>query len=294
VAAVRDDRFPFDQSRAQFHIDSLDEIPGLVRRGARQIKAAFFDVDGTLVAMGSHMIPESTRRAVDRLRDRGIRVLLSTGRHVLEIEEDHMLPGLAFDGAVWLNGQLCELDGQVVKKNRIPGEQLRILKEFLETRRCSCIFLEKDAIYCNFVNERLRREQEKVGTSIPVVRNMEDLEEREIFQAIPFIDQEEEQELLKLLSGCRITRWGEGVVDLIAESGGKAQGILALCAAMGIGPEEIIAFGDGENDADMLEMAGIGVAMGESVESAKEAADYVTDRLEQDGIWNALVYFGIV
>ncbi len=294
VAALRDERFPFDQSRAQFHMDSLDEIPGLLRRGMRKIKAVFFDVDGTLAAMGSHRIPESTRRALSELRERKVRVLLSTGRHALEIEEENILPGLTFDGAVWLNGQLCELDGQVVQKNKIPKDQLKILKKFLETYRCSCIFLEKDIIYCNFVNDRLCREQEKIGTSIPDVRSIEDLEEREILQAIPFIDREEEQELLKLLSGCRITRWGEGVVDLIAESGGKAQGILALCAAMGIGPEEIIAFGDGENDADMLKMAGIGIAMGESVEAAIEAADYVTDGLEQDGIRKALVYFGVI
>lgn len=294
VAALRDERFSFDQSRAQLHIDSLDEIPALVRRGARDIKAAFFDVDGTLVSIGAHVIPKSTRRAISKLREKGIRTILSTGRHVLEIQEDDMLPGLEFDGAVWLNGQLCELGERVVLENRIPETQLEILKDFLEEHNCSCIFLEKDAIYCNFVNERLRKEHERIGTSIPRVRDMDDLEKREIFQAIPFIDKEEEQELLKLLTDCRITRWGEGVVDLIADSGGKAQGIRALCDTMGIGPEETIAFGDGENDVDMLKMAGIGVAMGDSVTAAKEAADYVTDELEQDGIWNALVHFGIV
>lgn len=294
VAALRDERFPFDQSKAQLHIDSLDEIPALVRRGARSIKAAFFDVDGTLASIGDHVIPESTRTAISRLREQGIRTILSTGRHALEIEEDDMLPGLVFDGAVWLNGQLCELGDTVVLENRIPGEQLKILKTFLETHSCSCIFLEKDAMYCNFVNERLREEQARIGTSIPKVRDMEELEKREIFQAIPFIDEEEEHELLGLLPDCRITRWGKGVVDLIADSGGKAQGIRALCAAMGIEPDETIAFGDGDNDADMLKMAGIGVAMGDSVDSAKEAADYVTDRLEQDGIWNALVHFGVV
>jgi Cof subfamily protein (haloacid dehalogenase superfamily)/HAD superfamily hydrolase (TIGR01509 family) len=294
VAAVRDARFPFDQSRAQFRIDSLEEVLGLVRRDAREIKAAFFDVDDTLVDRNSHRMPDSTRRALCRLREKGIPVLLSTGRHVLEIEQENILPGVAYDGAVWLNGQLCELNSRVVLEKYIPARQLGILGEFLETRHCSCIFLEKDSMYCNFVGEEMRKEQEKIGTAVPKIRSMEGLEERKVCQAIPFINEEEERELSELLPDCRMTRWGSEVVDLIAGEGGKEQGIRVLCEELGIRPEETIAFGDGENDVDMLRLAGIGVAMGNARDSVKEAADYVTGDMNGDGIENALVYFGVI
>lgn len=294
VAAVRDARFPFDQSRARFHVDSLGEILGLVRRDARVIKAAFFDVDDTLADRNSHRIPDSAKKALERLRERGISVIMSTGRHPMENEQENILPGIVYDGAVWLNGQLCELNGQTVLEECIPARQLQVLGNYLDTHQCSCIFLEKDTMYCNFSDEKMRREQEKIGTAVPKARSMEGLEERKVCQAIPFISEEEERELSKQLPGCKITRWGDEVVDLISGEGGKEQGIRVLCEKMGIRPEETIAFGDGENDIGMLRLAGIGVAMGNALDSVKEAADYVTDDMDGDGIENALVYFGVI
>ena len=58
--------------------------------------------------------------------------------------------------------------------------------------------------------------------------------------------------------------------------------------------EEIIAFGDGGNDVDMLEYAGIGVAMGNAGEDVKAAADYVTTAIDDDGIFNALKHFNVI
>lgn len=294
VAALKDERFPFDQGKAQLHIDSLDEIPGLVRRGARDIRAVFFDIDGTLAAVGSHRIPESARTALRRLKERGIPVILSTGRHVMETEQEKLLDGLSFDGAVWMNGQLCELNGRVILENHISGAQLGALKEFLEKKGRSCVFLEKDEMYCNLIDERICREQAKIGTAVPPVRDLDGIEEREVYQAIPFITPEEEKELLAVMPGCRMTRWGEEVVDLIAGEGGKEQGIRAIYTEMGITAAEVMAFGDGENDISMLELAGIGVAMGNAIDEVKKAADYVTDDIEQDGVYNALVYFGLI
>ncbi len=49
------------------------------------IKAAFFDIDGTLAAVKSHIIPDSTREALRRLREKGISCILSTGQHPLEV-----------------------------------------------------------------------------------------------------------------------------------------------------------------------------------------------------------------
>ena len=57
---------------------------------------------------------------------------------------------------------------------------------------------------------------------------------------------------------------------------------------------EIMAFGDGENDIDMLQFAGVGVAMGNADEKVKAMADYVTDTVENDGIEKALRHFGLI
>ena len=283
-----DERFPFDQRAAQLHIGSLAELPALAACGGKRIRAAFFDVDGTLITVGGHRMPPSAAPALQALQRSGVQVFLCTGRHALEIAEENMLPGITVDGAVYMNGQLCELQGQIVRETPIPAGDLSALKQFLQKKNCSCIFLEKDRMYANCVNSRMEVEQAKIGTAVPAVRDISDLENRRIYQVIPFVNEEEEEELLRQMPHCRTKRWGDAVVDLMSRTGGKENGIRALCAAIGITPEETIAFGDAENDLEMLQLAGIGVAMGNALPQVRACADMVTDTVENDGIAHAL------
>lgn len=294
VAALRDDRFPFDQSPAQLHIESLDEIPALAACGGHRIKAAFFDIDGTLAEEGTHRIPDSTRSALSALRENGIAVLVSTGRHAMEIEEENLLDGLTFDGGIYLNGQLCELNGQVVHGDTLPASDLLGLKKFLEETENSCIFLERSCMYTNLVNEAIIAEQARIGTAVPPVRDLEGLENRKIYQAIPFITARDEAKLLAAMPNCVLFRWGKSVVDINCKGCGKDAGLLAMCRAMGITKEQTIAFGDAQNDIAILRQAGIGVAMGNAIEAAKESADYVTAPLNEDGIEKALKHFCLI
>ena len=70
--------------------------------------------------------------------------------------------------------------------------------------------------------------------------------------------------------------------------------IAQIMERFGLAREEIMAFGDGENDRDMLLLAGISVAMGNGKETVKAAADYVTDHIDQDGVEKALIHFGLI
>ncbi len=70
-----------------------------------------------------------------------------------------------------------------------------------------------------------------------------------------------------------------GVVDC-----SKATALAWLCDRLGIEPREVIAFGDGENDKEMLEFAGIGVAMGNAHPACKAAADAVAGTCAEDGV----------
>jgi hypothetical protein len=83
-------------------------------------------------------------------------------------------------------------------------------------------------------------------------------------------------------------------VDIIAESSGKVPGIEKMMESFGLKREEIIAFGDGENDMEMLEFAGIGVAMGNASDEVKACADYVTRDVDDGGILAALQHYGIL
>ena len=80
--------------------------------------------------------------------------------------------------------------------------------------------------------------------------------------------------------------------DLVLRGIDKGVGITRLCQHFHIDPQATMAFGDGINDLEMLQAAGVGVAMGQGREEIKAIADYVTDSVEQDGIVTALQAFG--
>ena len=81
---------------------------------------------------------------------------------------------------------------------------------------------------------------------------------------------------------------------MIPEKGGKGTGLVATLERYGLAPEEAIAFGDGENDLTMFDECGCSVAMGNAWDLVRERADYVTDDLDSDGIWNACEHFGLI
>jgi hydroxymethylpyrimidine pyrophosphatase-like HAD family hydrolase len=96
------------------------------------------------------------------------------------------------------------------------------------------------------------------------------------------------------LPGCTSGRWHPAFTDITAKGADKGEGILTLSARLGLDARYTMAFGDGGNDTSMIKAAGIGVAMGNALESLKREADYTTTSVDDDGILNALRHFGIV
>ncbi|MGN0983364.1 MAG: HAD hydrolase family protein, partial [Gemmiger sp.] len=105
---------------------------------------------------------------------------------------------------------------------------------------------------------------------------------------------EEEAEFLRHLPGAKAVRWCPYFADIVPADGGKPVGVRAVCEHYGIALADTMAFGDGGNDADMLRCAGVGVALGNGDEAAKRAADYITDDVDADGVYNALRHFGVL
>ena len=252
-------------------------------------KAIFFDVDGTLISHGQKAVPATARTALEQLSAKGIKRVLATGRHMLELS---MLPvkDIAFDGYITLNGQLC-LDEQsnIVSGNPITGQSKAQILRLFHDRTIPIVLVEKDRLYINFVNAHVEFAQKAVSTPIPAVGAYTG---NEIYLAVAYL--ERERDLSDLLPGCAITRWNDYAVDIIAATGGKTAGIREYCRINNIKQEETMAFGDGGNDIGMLRHAGIGIAMGNANDDVKAAADYVTDSVDEDGIFKALKHFGII
>ena len=94
-----------------------------------QIKAAFFDIDGTLLPFEATHLPASTVDALARLRKNGVKTFIATGRPPVHLPYLHALDGIPFDGYVTMNGQYSYLaDDELLE---VTPENLRIRKTIL-------------------------------------------------------------------------------------------------------------------------------------------------------------------
>lgn len=255
------------------------------------IKAIFFDVDGTLLSHELGLVPESTRAALRQLRRQGIKIFMATGRHTTEFE-DLPLEGMEFDGYIILNGQIClDQNMNIISQKEIHREDSKKLLMEFEKKEIPVMIIEKDRMYINKINDRVRIAQQAVSTPVP---KLEKYQGDKISQFVIYMEEVAAKELLKHLPHCKMSCWNPYGFDIIPREGGKVSGIEEVLDYYGIPREETMAFGDGENDMDMLQYAGIGVAMGNADNEVKQCADYVTDDVSNDGICKALYHFQVI
>ncbi|MBS5062973.1 MAG: Cof-type HAD-IIB family hydrolase [Hungatella hathewayi] len=257
------------------------------------IKAIFFDIDGTLLSHTCYHVPESTLKALEMLKQNGIKTFIASGRHASEMKK---LPLNIddFEGFVTLNGQYCYNNERVIYDLPIDKGDLMAMVEDIKQNRYPCIFVEEDRMYINYNDDYVQMVQDAISTPLPEIGDINRVGEREIYQLIPYVTAEQEEHILSLMPNSLPTRWHELAIDIIPAKGGKQNGIRKMIEYYNIPREEIMAIGDGENDLDMMEFAGISVAMGNAVPSVKAAADYVTDDVDHDGIYNALKHFNLI
>ena len=153
------------------------------------------------------------------------------------------------------------------------------------------MFIEKDQFYLNMINQGVEDAQEAISSPCPQVKEYSG---NLISQCCIYATEQEAKEFIEDLPDCKISQWNPCAYDVIPKQGGKTAGIESVLKHYGIKQEEIMAFGDAENDIEMLQYAKIGVAMGNADDEVKEAADYVTDTVDSDGIYKALKYYEVL
>lgn len=253
------------------------------------IRAAFFDIDGTLVSFENHRVPLSAIDTIHALRAKGVKTFLSTGRNG-DSTRFLMDTGL-FDGEILINGQLCEYGGVGIFENPVSKADIEIAVAGAAAGDFTLGFLSGHESFVLEVNDFVERACSYANMAVPRLAPPEEAFRFPIYQIHCYGAPGVEDELIRRTTGLTSTRWSPNFADVFPAGGGKDRGIEAVCRHLGIAREETIAFGDGENDISMLEYAGIGVAMGNSSERVKASADYVTGTVDEDGVRDAVEHF---
>ncbi len=255
------------------------------------IKAIFFDIDGTLLSFKTHAVHPSTLRALQELRQRGVRLFISTGRHELLINN---LDTSLFDGIVSLNGQCVRIGGKTIHANAMTAEDARSAVDFVTEHRLATIFEGIDFMRLNLMTDLARKGAALLDLRMPDTQDVSDIPDYPMLQLIVFCSPEQEAGLIARMPSCETTRWTPLLCDVMPRGGGKHVGIRKTLDYYGFSREESMAFGDGENDISMLQYVGLGVAMGNADAEVKAAADYVTTGTDDGGIAKALRRFGLI
>lgn len=257
--------------------------------------ALFFDIDGTLVSFKTHQIPPSTIFALTQAKANGHRVFIATGRPTLIITNLGAIEHL-IDGYVTTNGALCFIGDKIVRcKDIVPEEAQLVVKDAQEKNYGVIVIGENDVAVFDPQGEvdRVFR-QELAVKNLDQAKPIDYVLKQRILQLTPFFSEVYEQELMTRIPNCTSGRWNPAFTDITAQGADKGEGLLAIAAQLGFDPQYTMSFGDGGNDTSLVKTAGIGVAMGNALDSLKDMADYITTSVDEDGVLNALRHFGLV
>lgn len=256
------------------------------------IKAAFFDIDGTLIDPGTGRVPSSTIDSLAALRRHGVKLFVATGRipSMMTFLED-VFP---FDGFVALNGQLViDREGHVLHRMTHDSEDIRRLVDLVQRDPFPCLIIEEKESFAVTDSPVIQEHFRWAGLSVPPLYDLSRLENHPVLQFLAYIRPEEKIRLAPL-KHIEITSASAPIFDVIPQGGGKEVGAAAAARQFGFSREEVAAFGDGANDARLIQWAGLGVAMGNGGKAAKMAADYVTAPVGEQGIKKAMLHLGLL
>ncbi|MFZ2459964.1 MAG: HAD-IIB family hydrolase [Streptococcus suis] len=277
------------------------------------MKAVFFDIDGTLLT-DHRTVSKSTILAINQLKARGILVGLATGRDPRFILQ--YMASLGLDMAVAYNGQYVFTRDEVVFSQPIEKEDIDKMIAYAEkfqrdlsfgtalgvvgsgimsmgtgnfAYRFSRMVPEVCAGFVNFIFNhiiRIVRPQNKGSFNHLITQP--------IYQMMLLTMEKEAQRLAEYFPQLTFTRSSPYATDIICKGNSKLIGIKRLGDFYYFSTDEVMVFGDSNNDIEMLGEVRYSVAMKNGTKQAKQVASYITDTNNKDGIYKGLRHFNLV
>lgn len=254
-------------------------------------KYFFFDIDNTIAIGFPRVVPESTKRTLKELQDKGHYVSIATGRmHIMAREfcEELGIHNMVTDGG---NGLV--IDGKVYIEPLDRDMVVSIVDEFEEKNIPWSVCLDdtrmwytKNSVFPDAMSKVLKI---KGYMETTIVENMNIRDYDKIYKGFAYLTRSEEEKV-DGLKNVTYTRYSDHYI--IIEPDDKSRGIKKLMEIMNLEDEDIVVFGDNTNDIKMFRPEWTSIAMGNAVDSLKEIADFVTRDADDGGIEFACRHFG--
>ncbi|ASK27787.1 Cof-type HAD-IIB family hydrolase [Neisseria chenwenguii] len=259
-------------------------------------KIVFFDIDDTLYRKYTDTLRPSVAQAVRALKARGILTAIATGRPPAGIPKKvrEMAAEEGIDLLVTINGQYIEYHGKPLQTYPMDTAKVETMCAYFDSKNIAYAFVGSETIA---VSARTEWAEESMRNILP--EHPEDkhyYKNRPVYQMLVFYPDAREAELAGKIAeaGLKTVRWHEIAVDMLNQEGSKARGIADAVAKLDIAMKDVMAFGDGLNDLEMLQAVGFGVAMGNGADAAKAVAKHICPSVDEDGVYRGLIELGVI
>ena len=262
------------------------------------------DMDGTLLG-DNHKITEENKIALSKALEKGVKIVPASGMIYNSAREhfdflDINTPLIACNGAIIKETKTNKL----IYKNNIPNDIcLKIIDIFEKNEVYYQLYSENTMMCKNLSKEDQRKTKERLKNFFNDDINVhfgDDLKEEVVKHKILKIIAIDDYDMDKLkkvkedldqIEDIEITSSWFNNVEIMHKGVNKGEALKALINYLGIDKDDVIAFGDNYNDLPMLELAGIGVVMGNANDEVKEKGDYITAKNTEDGVAKAIYKF---
>lgn len=261
--------------------------------------AIFLDIDGTLVAESDFpfggFVSEANIRAIEKAQAAGHYVFLNTGRAPAWIQ-DFVFEAVKPDGIISGIGTHISINGKTIYENMINKEALKQEYRAFAGSKYSFLMTGPETVYVFNTDEFM------LNPKFVFIDNEKDFEEKCLNDKIQKLEVFDTSlingphTIDEFLNDAQLASFNDNLntymhtwyVEGCAHGSSKSLGMLKAAEYLNIPPERTIAMGDSPNDADMLEKAGIGVAMGNAADEIKALADFVSRDCKEDGVAYAI------
>lgn len=260
------------------------------------IKLAAFDIDGTLFDERRGEFPASAVEALRQLHHKGILIVIATGRppqSTQTLREAEIFP----DYFVCSNGHLViGRDGAVLLEESFSEELAEAVWNYCRPRKIGLLWKYTDCTaVCRGDPEFdlifSKNKKQPLDVRYDAAMHLR----RRPNGGCLACSVDELARFNEAFNGqCRAVDINGRSSDLLLWGVTKQTGFVNLLERIGISPAECIAFGDNLNDLEMLRFAAIGVSMGNGDPLLKAVSDYVTETVDQDGIFRGLKHFHLI